>query len=368
MKITRIEVRTVAPEVQRFTWSHDLPEQFMTNTVVRIETDTGLDSVGGVSNYTSYDFDRYTAETIRHLAPVLLGRDPRDRAEIYHDLRPRVFPLSPGALAAIDVALWDMAGRIEDKPLFELLGGTRSSIPAYASTPLLDDVPAYLDLIRQRLKMGFRAVKFHCWCLPDQDLELCRAARAEFPDVQFMHDVENNYSHADALRVARELEQLDFTWFEAPFPDWDLRGYRDLTSQVAVPIVPSGNWIMDLQSFENAVHSGAWSRARTDITCLGGLTTAHRALQICEEADIKCEVLGWGNTLISAANLHLMLSNDCCSYFEQSVPYEPYEYGMIDVIRTSSDGTVQAPDGPGLGVRVDWQAMEAATVHRLVVD
>ena len=92
MKITRIEVRTVAPEVQRFTWSFDLPEQFMTNTVIRIETDTGVEGVAGVSNYTSYDFDRYTAETIRHLAPVLIGRDPRDREQIYYDLRPRVFP------------------------------------------------------------------------------------------------------------------------------------------------------------------------------------------------------------------------------------------------------------------------------------
>lgn len=103
MKITRIEVRTVAPEVQRFTWSFDLPEQFMTNTVVKIETDAGVQGVAGVSNYTSYDFDRYTAETIRHLAPVLIGRDPRDREQIYYDLRPRVFPLSPGALAVVDV-------------------------------------------------------------------------------------------------------------------------------------------------------------------------------------------------------------------------------------------------------------------------
>ena len=79
-------------------------------------------------------------------------------------------------------------------------------------------------------------------------------------------------------------------------------------------------------------------------------------------------MLGWGNTLISAANLHLMLANDCCSYFEQSVPYEPYEYGMLDVIRTDSDGQVTAPDSPGLGVRIDWDAMEAATVHRLVFD
>ena len=85
MKITRIEVRTVAPEVQRFTWSFDLPEQFMTNTVIRIETDTGVEGVAGVSNYTSYDFDRYTAETIRHLAPVLIG----EGVDIGSDLRGR---------------------------------------------------------------------------------------------------------------------------------------------------------------------------------------------------------------------------------------------------------------------------------------
>lgn len=368
MQVTRVEALTIAPTVQRFTWSHDLPEQFMTNTVVRISTDAGVEGIGGVSNYTSYDFDRYTAETIRHLAPVLLGRDPLERDRLVHDLRPRVFPLSPGALAAIDVALWDLAARVEDKPLYELLGARRTSIPAYASTPLLDDVPAYLELIQQRLDMGFGAVKFHCWCLPERDLELCRAAREAFPDVAFMHDVENNYSHEDALRVARELETLGFTWFEAPFPDHDLDGYRELTRQVDIPIIPSGNWIMDLPAFERALQSGAWSRARTDITCLGGLTPAREALAMCQAAGVKCEILGWGNTLISAANLHLMLSNDCCSYFEQSVPYEPYEYGMLDVIRTGPDGRVTAPDGPGLGVRVDWDAMEAATIHRLVFE
>ena len=249
-----------------------------------------------------------------------------------------------------------------------MLGATRTSIPAYASTPLMDDVPAYLELIGQRLEMGFTAVKFHCWCLPEKDLELCRAAREAFPGTAFMHDVENNYSHEDALRVAHELADLDFTWFEAPFPDWDLDGYRHLASQVQVPIIPSGNWLMDLQSFGHAARSGAWTRARTDITCLGGLTPAWQALQLCEAEGIGCEVLGWGNTLISAANLHLMLANDCCSYFEQSVPYEPYEYGMLDVIRTGPDGQVTPPDAPGLGVAVDWDAMEAATVHRLVFD
>ena len=86
----------------------------------------------------------------------------------------------------------------------------------------MEDVPAYLDLIEQRLDMGFTAIKFHCWCQPEKDLKLCRAARKAFPDTAFMHDVENNYSQEAALRVAQELTSLDFTWFEAPFPDYDL--------------------------------------------------------------------------------------------------------------------------------------------------
>ncbi|MCP4511933.1 MAG: hypothetical protein GY826_36645, partial [Fuerstiella sp.] len=90
MKIDRVEVLAVAPDVQRFTWSHDLPEQFMTNTLVRIYTDNDVQGVGGVSNYTSYAFDRYTAETLRHMLPVLIGRDPLNRESIWKALWSRV--------------------------------------------------------------------------------------------------------------------------------------------------------------------------------------------------------------------------------------------------------------------------------------
>ena len=111
MQIERVEVRVVAPQVQRYTWSHDLPEQFMTNTIVRIITDEGVEGLAGVSNYTSFDFDRYTAETLKHLIPIIIGKDPLKREEIWQSLWPRVFPLSPGALAVIDIALWDLLGK-----------------------------------------------------------------------------------------------------------------------------------------------------------------------------------------------------------------------------------------------------------------
>lgn len=364
MRIEKVEVRVVAPQGARYTWSHDLPEQYMTNTIVRVATDAGVEGVGGAANYTSFNYDRYTAETLRHLAPILIGRNPLERESIWRDLRPRVFPITPLALAAIDIALWDLLGKVAGLPLYQLLGGARDRIQAYASTPLLEDIPAYLQFVEHLLDQGFRAVKFHTWCLPEKDLQLARAVRIHFPDssVDFMLDVENSYDRLSALRVARELENLGFGWFEAPFPDYELESYRELTSRVNIPVLPSGNWIQDIPSFQRALQSGAWRVARTDCTALGGITPARKAMCLAEAAGMNCELMCWGYTLIAAANLHMMLAFGNGTYFEQVVPSDVYEYGMKDVIRTGPDGFVSAPQAPGLGVEVDWETMDHATL------
>lgn len=367
MKIDRVEVLAVAPKVQKFTWSHDIPEQHMTNTIVRVYTDEGVEGVGGVSNYTSFAFDRYTAETMRHLIPAMIGKNPFQREEIWRSFWSRVFPYPPQSLAAIDIALWDLLGKHANLPVHQLMGGVQDRILAYASTPLFADVSAYLEFVHEMLAQGFRAIKFHCWCLPEKDRELARAVRDEFPDdnIAFMLDVENNYGWQDALDMGKELEDLGFAWFEASLMDHDLEGYRKLTERVDVAIVPSGNWIQDLAAYERALQSRCWTRARTDVTVCGGFTPARKYLSLVEAAGMKCEIMSWGNTLISAANLNLMLGTGVCTYYEQPVPYRPYEYGMHETIRTSTDGYITAPRGPGLGYQVDWEVMEAAVIHRL---
>jgi L-alanine-DL-glutamate epimerase-like enolase superfamily enzyme len=290
-----------------------------------------------------------------------------EREAIWRELRPRAFPLAPGAQAAIDVALWDLAGKAANLPIYQLLGGARDRIQSYASTPLLADVPAYLDFVAGLIGQGFRAIKFHAWCLADKDLELARAVRKEYPgnEIAFMHDAENNYDRLDALRVARELDALGFTWFEAPLPDYDLDGYRELTSRVDIPVLPSGNWFQDLHSFAHAIESKAWRTARTDITACGGITPARKAMILAETHGLNCEIMCWGYTLISAANLHLMLAFPNATYYEQPVPYNAYEYGMHDVVRTGANGYVAAPRSPGIGLEIDWKAMDAATIWKL---
>ena len=368
MQIERIEIRVVGPETRHYTWSDDLPAQHQSNTLIRIFTDSGIEGVAGVWNATSFDYDRYTAESLRHLIPILIGRDPLDRGAILHDLRPRVFPQPPGALAVIDIALWDIAGKLAGKPVCELLGGRLDRIPAYASTPMFDDIDAYLSLIEDLVKQGFQAVKFHTWCIPERDLELAREARRCYPDLALMLDAENNYDPAGALEVAKVLSELEFCWLEAPLPDRDLAGYKSLVKQVDIPIIPSGNWVQDLSLFGEAIQMGAWNTTRTDATILGGITPAREAVSMSEAAGMRCELMSWGYTLPSAANLHLMLGCGNCSYYEQPLPLETFEYGMRSVIRTQADGHVYAPTEPGLGYDVDWPAMEAATVHQLVCD
>ncbi len=368
MKIERVEASLIGPETKRYTWSHDLPEQFQSLTLLRIYTDEGAEGLGAVWDAASYDYDRFTLESLRHLMPIMIGRDPMERHALLHDLRPRVWPQPPGGLGVIDIALWDFEARLNSQPLHVLLGTKRTRIPSYASTPMFKDVAEYLQVCEALLEQGFQAIKFHTWCIPEEDLALARAARKAFPEIALMLDAENNYTLDDAIRVAQELQDLDFTWFEAPLPDNEIQAYRSLTASTDIPIVPSGNWVRDLPLFQECLDTAVWSRSRADVVILDGITPAMEAMRMSARAGINCELMSWGYNLASAANLAVMLANENCTYYEQPLPYDLFEYGMHDVIRTQDDGHVNAPEGPGLGLEVDWPAMESKTIAKLVCD
>jgi L-alanine-DL-glutamate epimerase-like enolase superfamily enzyme len=88
-------------------------------------------------------------------------------------------------------------------------------------------------------------------------------------------------------------------------------------------------------------------------------------MALAEAHNTTCELQCWGYTLTQAANLHVMLAFANCRYFEQPAPYPAFEHGALDVIRPDGAGNVGVPDAPGLGIGIDWPAVEAATIHRL---
>jgi L-alanine-DL-glutamate epimerase-like enolase superfamily enzyme len=363
LEIERVQVYAVGPETKRYTWATDHTEQFVTNTIARITTKGGLEGIGGAMSMSEFGFSAGVAETMRVMAPRLIGASPLDRESIWYRLRPSFdLPLAPQVNSIIDIALWDLVAKHEGLPLHQMLGGPRSKILSYASTPLLHTAEAYVDYVAVLQEQGFKAIKFHCWCEYDLDLAMARAVHARFGDsgIRFMLDVEQRYSREEALRAGQELSELDYAWFEAPLPDFDLAGYRELKRAVKVPIIAAGNWILDARLIEEVIRMDCWTHVRVDTTVAGGVTPMQKIMAVAQSHGMNVEIQSWGYTLSQAANLHLMLAHENCTYFEQAMPCEALEYGSLDVIRTDQEGYVHAPEGPGLGIRTDWEAVEAA--------
>ena len=123
----------------------------------------------------------------------------------------------------LDVALWDIASKKAQMPLYKYLGYYRSSIPAYASSTFLNEPEQYVELAKQAYKDGYKAFKLHPPGDPELDIECCKAVREALPDMVLMSDpVGGHYSHDEAIKVGRALEKLDFLWLEEPIYDHDM--------------------------------------------------------------------------------------------------------------------------------------------------
>lgn len=366
--IERIELMASGPDVPRATWA-DMPEQYMTLLVVRVTDTDGATGIGAAQSYSSYGFDLSAYEGSRALAPRIIGKEAFNREARWRDLQTLVCPAPLGSVSALDIALWDLSARVAGVPLYQYVGGAQSSIEAYASTPQLNDVSDYLALVSELAQLGYRAVKFHAWNDPVRDLEMLRAVHREYgaTGITLMHDAENRYDMHSAVSVARELEEMNYRWLEAPFIDYDVDSYRRLRELVSLPIIPHGIWISDIHALAHALKSRPWDAVRIDATAVGGLTPSLKICALAEGFGLSVEVQSWGYTLIQAPNLHLGLGTGRSSYFESPIPYKAHEFGVLDPIRPRSDGRVYAPDGNGLGLTVDWEAIEAAAMARSTV-
>jgi len=367
--IERAEVFVVGPEVERYTWAHGMTDQFMSNIILRLTASSGLQGFAGAAMITPHVFDTSVGEALRSVLPDLIGESCANRERIWHKLRNLGTPMVPQAHSLVDIALWDMAAKAAGVPLYHLMGAARDKILSYASTPLLADSQAYIDYVAARHEEGFKAVKFHCWCVPEMDLPMCEAVHKHFEGkgMALMLDVEQRYERGGAIRVARRLGELGFEWFEAPLVDTDIEGYREIRRSSTVPLIAAGNTWTDLQMVYQGARAGAWSSLRVDATICGGITPIRKVMALAEALGMNVEVQCWGYTLTQAANLHVMLAHRNCTYFEQPVPYQAFEHGVTDVIRTDREGFVHAPPGDGLGIGLDWKAIEAASLLRFEV-
>lgn len=314
-------------------------------------------------------------------ATYLEGEDPLERERIWRRLN-RSQRLHRGTLddsnvARIDCALWDVAGKHFEVPVYRLLGGHRNRIPTYASTMVGDDDPgglgtpeAYADFAVELLDDGYHAVKLHTWMPPyDADpkrvIDACRAVReAVGPEVDLMLDSHHYYSRTEAARIGRALSELDFKWFEEPMDEHSMSSYEWLTRNVDVPIVGPETAEGGMYTRAEWIKRDVADISRVGVFDVGGLTPALKTVHLCQSFNVACEVHG-GN----APNLHLLGAMATPGeYYERGLLHPNYDYEaatpwLTDILDPlDDDGYVHVSDDSGLGYSFDWDFVEANRV------
>lgn len=296
------------------------------------------------------------------LRPLLINENPLDRELLWQKVRQmdRWWGFLPiYAHGPVDVALWDLGAKAAGLPLYRFLGAYRTKLPAYASSLILPNVEAFVEQAKQYRRNGYRAYKVHPWGDPVRDVEVYRALRSELgEEMVLMTDPVAGYNQQQALRVGRELEKLNYHWFEEPLSDYDIYGYQELSRALDIPIAGVESAPGGLFGATQYLTQRAVDIVRSDVSWKGGVTGLMKTAALCEAFGVNCEVHTTTNALLDAANLHVSCAIRNCEYFEVLIPQEPFCFGVKNPISIDADGYVHVPQGNGLGVDLDMDALD----------
>ena len=326
--------------------------------LLKITTDEGLEGhafLGSASRGADID----AGSLIRYLKPVVMGRDPLERERLYQDLWKRNRHTTLRAIGAMDVALWDIAGKAAGMPIHRLLGSCRASVPAYASSAVQSSPEAYAEEAAGFKSRGWQAYKIHPPTNWREDIAVCRAVREavgdEFP---LMLDCTWSYDFATAMRVGRAIEELGFYWYEDPLADDDIYNCAKLRRKLDIPLMATEYSPGGFQAYAPWLMLQATDFLRGDVAVKAGITSLVKTAHLAEAFHMNFEVHHGGNSLNNFANLHVIMAISNCEYFEVLLPDEAQKYGLGEDIAVDGEGLVHAPMEPGLGAQIDFELIE----------
>lgn len=359
MRITDVRLQIIEFDRAPFHWCDDLPvpSTHVTSPFLRILTDEGIEG----HCFGATDALDAGIESIKGL---LLGEDPMNRERIWHRFwkaaRWRGFQ---GKLGTVDIALWDLFGKLAGQPVHRLLGGFRDEIPAYASTLTLDSVEEYADLGRRCVEQGYTAIKLHIWGRVKKDLAACQAIRAAVgDDIVLMLDASSMYTLEEAEWMGHALEELGFYFFEEPIDHFNIVGLAELRRKLRIPLAVAEATAGSVHDAATHLKLGAGDLAITDPLFKAGITGSIKTAHLWEAFGLRCKVHG-----SDIACLHTACAIPSCRFFESWVPEGFFQVPGIRTAATDIDrrGVVRPWDVPGLGVDIDWPWIEAHTTATL---
>ena len=347
MKITHVEsFRVPVPAAKPpFRWRDGLAGSAPAGEagVLRIGTDAGVEGVAFFSRPGAAVLLDDLVERI--FRPELLGQDPLQREWIWHRVweLDRIHELPLPTLGLIDVALWDLAGRLQNLPTWRVLGGFRTEIPAYASTTTFGSIEEYFDVADQCLDLGYQGVKLHAWGDARRDAELIIALRGHLgPEVPLMYDGSAGFDLPDAIYVGAALSEAKYLWYEEPMREFSVSAYQRLAGIVDVPLLVAETSDGAHMNSADFIASGAATfGVRASTTLRGGITGAMRTAHLADSYCLRAEVHG-----SDIPNQHLCMAISNTTYYESLVTSNPVTRERA----VDERGLVHAPTAPGIAL------------------
>ncbi|MGI9499767.1 MAG: mandelate racemase/muconate lactonizing enzyme family protein, partial [Geminicoccaceae bacterium] len=318
------------------------------------------------------------------IQPMVVGDDPLDRDAIWHkvynlmrDSGQKGMPMQ--ALSGVDIALWDIAGKVAGLPIHQLIGGAhRTTVPVYGYGMMLkrEDTASmmarFADEAAAIKAMGFKATKMKIGIGREDDVKLAEAVRRGVgDDFPFMADANHAYTTSDAFYFGRALGEMNAYWFEEPVAPEDHDGYRELRAGLDVNI-SGGEAEFNRWGWRALLECRGLDIAQPEVCALGGISEYLRVLALCHAHFTPVINHVWGSAIAVATNLQLLAAmpptpgglyprepllefDTTDNKFRDQLLTEPLN---IQNQVASSNGRVQVPTGPGLGVEPDRAFIE----------
>ncbi|MFZ9250810.1 MAG: mandelate racemase/muconate lactonizing enzyme family protein [Hylemonella sp.] len=367
--IKKVTCHVVSAPVERpFTSSRGWLYKTRGSCIVEIETNDGV--VGWGECYGPAAVSKAYIES--QFAPRIIGRDAFDVEVIWEDLYNRIKDYGPrgmvtSAMSGIDIALWDIIGKSCGKPIHKLIGGAqRSEVTAYATGLYFIDmerlVEEAVEEARDYVEQGFVAVKMKIG-LGDPKLDIRRVAavrEAVGDTTRLMVDANHCFTVPQAIRLGRELEQLNVEWFEEPISPEDIDGYVEVTRALDMAVAGGENEFTRW-GFRDLVVRKAMDIVQPDVCAAGGISECRKIATLASAHGVECVPHAWGSAIGLAATLQFLAAlPDQPPSFRPMPPlleFEQCENPFRDYLSVEPivqlRGQVKIPAGPGVGIEID---------------
>jgi D-galactarolactone cycloisomerase len=382
MKIVDIAIHVLkSPLSEPFAFSQGWVRQ-RSATLVEVLTDQGI-SGWGEAFAQGLEPPEIAATIIdKALRPLLVGADPLDSEVLWH----RMYHMTRdygrkgsviASISAVDIALWDIAGKFYDVPIYKLLGGAfRTRVEPYATgfyrIKGQGEATRLAEEAIRHFESGFKLMKVKLGYGVADDVVCMRkiVGAIQGKPITLMVDTNHAYGRAEAIQLGRALEQYNLRWYEEPVAPEDVRGYAEVRNKLSIPIAGGENE-HTLYGFREFLGAGAVDIAQPDIGSCGGISAARHIMALAQSHGVQINPHVWGSAIAQAASLQVIAAVPVAhhSLFGQEPILEydrsshPFRQQLVRESIQQFEGWVDVPSKPGLGVEVDREILDQYRVN-----